>query len=422
MTFLASADPDQAADVRRGYQPPGVGEIDTSFIHMNPAVMERSDFDVPDSFHENVEPRVLDEFDYAAQSSRARERAEGFVDAVRNRLDKHETIYEKIFQIMRSKRFRAGTVAATRFDDNKELLRPIAQRHIDDGSPLEFVLPSYPFKHKNPAKVSRRSPDMAEVLCLGQLYEICHAIRLVYDPGATFVIVSDGLVYRRMFGVTLHETLSYRERVREMITQLGFDDALEIIDMDELVDSRRELFDIVESRLRPVFAQWWRTHRDDLRRASLISASAANINTAESVTHDLVQLTTRDAVLGTREEGLIEHVEAIRNKTVKRAEDAAFEFALFLYVLREIDLVQSYFPRAIRATVHPKPGQWGLHLVNRETRVFPWQGVAYRKADGQWRIRYEFEMMREQATPVHVRGDDDMFPFYYEQPRDRAAL
>lgn len=420
MAFHAPADPGRTAGVGHHYQPPALDEIDPSFIHMNPAVMERSDFEVPDCFYETVEPRVVDEFDYRAQAAAAVESAEEFIATIRNKLDKHDTVYEQIFQIMRSKRYRAGTVTATSFDDNKELFRPILQRHIDDGSPIEFVLPSYPFKHKNPAKVSRRSPDMAEVLCLSQLYEICQAVRLVYAPGAKFVIISDGLVYRGMFGVTEHETVNYRERVKEMIKQLGFDDAIEVIDMADLVESRRDLFDTVARRLRPAFAQWWRTHPDSLRRASLISASAANINTAESVTHDLVQLATRDAVLGTHEQGVLDHLETVRGKTTERAEQAAFEFALFLYVLKEIDLVGSCFPGAVRATVHPKSGQWGLHLVNRETRVFPWQGVAYRKADGQWRVRYEFEMMRERATPVHVRGDDDMFPFYYEQSDDRG--
>lgn len=420
MTFLAPSDPGPMARLENRYRPPAIHEIDPSFIHMNPAAMERSDFDVPEQYYETVEPRLVDAFDYRGQAAETVHSAEAFVATIRGRLDKHESVYEQIFQIMRSKRFRAGTVTATGFDDNRELFRPIVTPHIDDGSPIEFVLPSYPFKHKNPAKVSRRSPDMAEVLCLCQLYEICHALRLVYPPGVRFVIISDGLVYRGMFGVTEHETLSYRERVKEMIEQLGFGDAIEVVDMNDLVGSRRELFDVVAGRLRPVFEQWWRTHPEDLRRASLVSASAANINTSEAVTHDLVQLATRDAVLGTSDEDVLDNLEAVRGKTALRADQAAFEFALFLYVLKEIDLVGSCFPRAVRATVHPKPGQWGLHLVNRHTRVFPWQGVAYRKADGQWRVRYEFEMVRERATPVHVLGDDGMFAFYYEQPDDRG--
>ncbi len=48
MTFLAPADPGRTAGVKHRYQPPALDEIDPSFIHMNPAAMERSDFDVPE--------------------------------------------------------------------------------------------------------------------------------------------------------------------------------------------------------------------------------------------------------------------------------------------------------------------------------------------------------------------------------------
>ena len=29
-------------------------------------------------------------------------------------------------------------------------------------------------------------------------------------------------------------------------------------------------------------------------------------------------------------------------------------------------------------------------------------------------MKYEFDVVRENARPVHVRGDDELFPFYYE--------
>jgi len=411
---LVQADNDRLAEFTERYEPPDVEDIDPGFIHLSPAVMERSDFDALERYAEPVEPRVIDSFDYAHQATVTAESAESFIRAVRGRLDSHDTTFDKVFDVMRSKRFRAGTVKQTRFDENRELFRPIVEGHIEAGSPLEFVMPSFPFKHNNPVKATRRSPDIAEVLCLSRLYEICDAIGLVYEPGAKFVIISDGQVYHRMFGVTHHEALTFRERAKEMITELGWDDTLEIVDMQDLVDSRKALFDYVEERLRPVLEEWWGTNTDNLRRKSLIAAAATNLNTADGVTDDLVQLATKDAVLGVEEEEDLANLAKIKSAAVDRAEEGAFEFALFLYVLREIDLVQSCYPGAIRATVHPKPGQWGLHLVNKESQVFPWQGVAYRNEDGQWRIKYEFEMRRTRATPVHVRGDDEMFPFYYE--------
>lgn len=421
MTIHVEVGSQEASAFKERYRPPSVDEIDPSFIHMNPAVMERSHFAALKEYVEPVEPRILDALDYEAQARATAERAEQFVAEISNRLDRQQTLYDKLFEIMRSKRFRAGTVTQTRFDDNRELFRPIIEEHIAEGSPLQFVLPSFPFKHKNPVKVSRRSPDMAEVLCLCRLYEICHALGRIYEPGAQFTIIADGMVYREMFGITAHEALRYRQRTTEMIDELGFADTIAITDMENLVDSRREGFDSVEEQLRPVFARWWSSHPDDLRRASLISASTANLNTADTVTDDLVQLATKDVLLDTEEESAGANLETIKTRTVKRGEEGAFEFALFLYVLSEMDLVRSCYPRAVRATVHPKPRQWGLHLVSRESRVFPWQGVAYKNANGRWRIKYEIDMRRERAIPVHIRGDDEMFPFYYECPESSPA-
>ncbi|MDQ6806749.1 MAG: isocyanide synthase family protein [Actinomycetota bacterium] len=422
MSALVQVDVDEIATFRQRYQAPSIEEIDPSFIHMNPAVMTRSDFEPLEDYNEPIEPRVIDAFDYELQAQEAVDTAEEFVSTIRKRLDRQPSIYDKVFDVMRSKRFRAGTASQTRFDENKELFRPLVEAQIAAGAPLEFVLPSFPFKHNNPVKVARRSPDMAEVLCLCRLKEICHALGQVYEPGARFVIISDGLVYHHMFGVTKHEALSYRERSREMISQLGFQDTIEITDMEQLVGSRQEQFDFVHERVAPVFREWWDTNSEDLRRASLIQASAANLNTADSVTHDLVQMATKDVLLDSDEGDDLSTLEVIKSHTVERADKGAFEFALFLYVLREIDLVQSCYPRAVRATVHPKPTQWGLHLANRESRVFPWQGVAYRNENGRWRVKYEFEVTRARATPVHVRDEDGMFAFYYEhsdQPRAR---
>ncbi|MDQ6803826.1 MAG: isocyanide synthase family protein, partial [Actinomycetota bacterium] len=398
MPALVEAKVEEMAAFRERYRVPRVDEIDPGFIHMHPAVMQRSDFEALEDYNEPLEPRVLEAFDYEHQARATAATADEFISAIRNRLDRLETVYDRIFDVMRSKRFRAGTVTQTRFDENKEIFRAIVEAHVAEGSPLEFVLPSFPFKHNNPVKVSRRSPDMAEVLCICRLYEICHALGEVYEPGARFVIIGDGMVYHHMFGVTEHEALSYRERAQGMVAQLGFQDTIELIDMEHLIASRQELFDFVGERLRPVFSEWWDANPDDLRRASLIQASTANLNTSESVTHDLVQMATKDVLLDTEEETDASTLETIRSQTVERAEQGAFEFAFFLYVLSEIDLVPSCYPRAVRATVHPKPTQWGLHLVNRESRVFPWQGVAYRNQHGAWRIKYQFEVTRARAT------------------------
>jgi len=206
-------------------------EINPDFILLSATVMEKSDFDAVDFYSEPIEPKIINGFDYQKFNEDTVKNAQGFIERIRSRLEKCQTIYEKIFCIMRSRYFRDGTIEQTLFDDNKEFFRQTIESHINRMTPIEIVLPSFPFKFPNPAKVLRQSPDMAEILCLSRLYEICVAIQLVYEPGARFIIIADGQVYHSMFGVTLNEAIYYRETTREMISKLKYGDKLELIDI-----------------------------------------------------------------------------------------------------------------------------------------------------------------------------------------------
>lgn len=255
---------------------------------------------------------------------------------------------------------------------------------------------------------------MAEVLCLSQLFQFCYLVSRVYPPGAVFTIIADGQLYNEMFALTVHEAVAYRERVAGMIRRLGYHDMIEIVDMKDVIDAEREGFDFAYARLRPVFTEWWRHNSDDQRRASVIQSSAPNLRTCDQVADDLVNLVTLDIIHDLEDAELLANVRKVRRRVAERAEAGAFEYALVRFVMSEFDMVGSQYPDAIRATVHPKPRQWGIHLVNRKTRVFPWQGVAYRKQDGGWRVKYRAEVLRLKAIPVHLAGE--MYPFYYEEP------
>ncbi len=397
------------------YRPPAVDEIDPSFIYLSPTVMKTSEFEALDDYDDPVEPGVIDSFDYAKPRADTIARAETFVRGVGNRLARLPTVYDRVFAIMEAKRYRAGTMTQTRFAENKELFRPILERRINEGAPLEFVLPSFPYKFSNPVKVARKAPDMAEILCLSQLYEICKALSSVYEGGARFVIISDGHLYHKMFGISEYEAVEFRDQIKEMISLLGFDESIDVVDMQDLIRFEQERYNEIRHELEPLFRQWWEQNPENERVQSLVKSSAPNINTAGEVTHDLVQMATKDILHATDEDETLKNFQKVRDRVRDRSEDGAFEFALTLYTLKELGLVERFYPQAIRATVHPKPAQWGIHLVNRQTRVFPWQGVAVHKASkDRWTVKYEFEAIRRRATPIHIKGE--LFPFYYEEP------
>lgn len=388
-------------------------DLDPDFIHLSPTVLERSSLEALDTYQDPVEPMALHDFDDAAPRREAVRDADQLLERMREDFDECDSVEDKILRLMSLQRFRAGTMRQTRFEETKEAFRPTVEQHVRDGTPVRFVLPAFPYKFANPVKVERKSPDMAEVLCLSQLYQFCYLVSCVHPPGAVLTIIADGQLYNQMFALTMHEAVTYREQVADMIKRLGYDDMVEIVDMQDVVEAERAGFDFTYAKLRPVFTEWWRRNQDDDRRASVIRSSGPNMRTCDQVTDDLVNLVTLDILHDVDDAELLDNVRKVRRRVADRAETAAFEYALVRFVMSEFDMVGSQYPDAIRATVHPKPGQWGIHLVNDKTQVFPWQGVAYRKQDGGWRVKYRAEVLREQATPVHL--GDDLYPFYYQK-------
>lgn len=98
-----------------------------------------------------------------------------------------------------------------KFDDTMaqlEVGRPkflaVIRQFVTAGKKIEMCLPAFPFKSSNKTyKVLGHLPDKAEELALARLESICQRIESIYPPGATIMIISDGLVYNGRWRSTL---------------------------------------------------------------------------------------------------------------------------------------------------------------------------------------------------------------------------
>ncbi|KAL8715430.1 MAG: hypothetical protein Q9220_000764 [cf. Caloplaca sp. 1 TL-2023] len=90
--------------------------------------------------------------------------------------------------------------------------------------PVLLSLPAFPFKSPNKAtKVLGTLPDKGEEVALFHLQGLCLAIGDVYEPGAHVFIVSDGLVYNDILGVSDAEVWRYGQALRNMAKDNGCD-------------------------------------------------------------------------------------------------------------------------------------------------------------------------------------------------------
>lgn len=115
----------------------------------------------------------------------------------------------------------------------------------------------------------------------------------------------------------------------------------------------------------------------------------------------------------------IEGGDELKSLMSRKVEDAAFLFMAKLVTLKVLDVLAERYPGSVRATVHPKIGQFGIYLVNSKTRVFPWQGVPLRGSDGRFRIVSTAEAW-DHARCV-VRNDADGSFLYYAENVSRVG-
>lgn len=97
------------------------------------------------------------------------------------------------------------------------------------------------------------------------------------------------------------------------------------------------------------------------------------------------------------------------------ARETAFEYMVFLTVIKEMRLISERFPTAVRGTVHPKPGQYAPRLTHPSVHIAPWHGVGILLPDGHVNSVYEAHVW---ANPQGFRGvylAGEYTPFFYEQ-------
>ncbi|GAT27524.1 pyoverdine/dityrosine biosynthesis protein [Aspergillus luchuensis] len=90
--------------------------------------------------------------------------------------------------------------------------------------PIQMILPAFPFKSPNREnKVLGNLPDKGEDISLAHLNGLCAAIGDVYEYGAKLTIVSDGLVYNDILGVSDRDVWEYSHALREMVVENKYD-------------------------------------------------------------------------------------------------------------------------------------------------------------------------------------------------------
>ncbi|WP_372411698.1 L-tyrosine/L-tryptophan isonitrile synthase family protein [Streptomyces luteireticuli] len=255
---------------------------------------------------------------------------------------------------------------------------------MESGRPIEFVLPAFPTKSPNPAKVLGPLPDLAEELALRFLNSLCERIARIYPPGAVIRICSDGRVFNDLLGVDDAHVTAYVTGIDRMIKDIGATH-LEQFTLDEVYtgSGHEDMRDLLSSGYAPSVEEL----REEVR------AGGAPLAMYRGITRFMLEDLSGPQWTGTRS-ALQRKCRDLAYRVIQRSRAWG-------------DLLLELFPTAVRLSIHPQPcstGKIGILLADTpDAWLTPWHSVAVDTGEG-FTLMKRAEAEEAGAVLRHVDG------------------
>ncbi|MFD7233850.1 L-tyrosine/L-tryptophan isonitrile synthase family protein [Streptomyces syringium] len=228
---------------------------------------------------------------------------------------------------------------------------------VEDGRRIDFVLPAFPTKSPNPAKVIGPLPDLAEELALRFLNSLCERITEIHPPGAAILICSDGRVFNDLLGVSDENVSGYAQALDAMITGIGATH-LEQFTLDDVYDGAGH------EDMRAMLAAGYAPTIEELREE--VRNGGAPLAMYRGITRFMLEDLSGPHYTGTRS-ALQRHCRALAYRVIQRSRAWG-------------GLLDGLFPAAVRLSIHPQPcatDKIGILLADTpDAWLTPWHSVA----------------------------------------------
>ncbi|MEV6239720.1 L-tyrosine/L-tryptophan isonitrile synthase family protein [Lentzea sp. NPDC051838] len=310
---------------------------------------------------------------------------------------------------------------------------------ISSGRPVELVLPLFSRKPFSPVKNRGRAPDTAEIHSLARCAALAHTLNALSPTGAVFRVLADGRKYNRACRTPDDLVLDYQDSLRLWVRELGASDVLEICDYEDWVRAgiTSSHWDQRASR----YAEWVvdleRDHTpffDETDPVASLDAMTAGSDVGSQLAFTFWSIAT-SACYSTFD-GLLDrdhvvnayshYVTSLRRPLTEVAPraDIGFEIdhgllrreafsAACRYVAisladRDLDVLRTVTPDAVKLTIHGKPGE--LHFVTATSRDANMTaqhctgGYDFEGGEAKPTFRYLIEREAAGEIPVLVSG------------------
>jgi pyoverdine/dityrosine biosynthesis protein Dit1 len=263
---------------------------------------------------------------------------------------------------------------------------------VRKNRPVTFVLPAFPGKSPNSAKVLGHLPDMAEQRSLEFLEHLCSTVQKHYSPGAKIILCSDGRVFSDAVGLDEEKVSAYQEEISAMIKRLSLtslstfnlDDVFPELSFDEMRDHLMEKYGRSMDQLKAMVSQG--KHED----------SDQETREAHRLYLGITRFLFEDAMVPGQTES--------RASIQKDCRSRAYE------VIRRSNawggLIADIFPDAVRLSIHPQvcgAKKLGIKLLEGENWMTPWHGVAV-EIKGEFHLLHRSKAEALCAKLVEIDG------------------
>lgn len=295
-------------------------------------------------------------------------------------------------------------------------INELREQVVNLGVGVRLIVPGLPFRDQNSIRTQDFADDvtLAEALFLIRLHCTALALYQVVPTGADVVVVSDGALYAPILGIDEEEAARYFQRVRRLRDRLNLRGTVSVIDFKkviELYDGNTNLFWSCVDHISSVLLKERRGDRTGVHSA-LEQGMRWNYNSRSRSRPDseIIRwlMSGMSEPCGDFDTGLPDREEMRK---------IAARYAAINLALRWHSVLNVMFPKAVRATMHPKQGQIGLPRLGS---CFPWNGVAILDPNAHSPYNVEVHSLahaKQRGYRLVAREDDHSVKVYYERRR-----
>ncbi|KAI1420682.1 Clavaminate synthase-like protein [Xylaria sp. FL1777] len=281
------------------------------------------------------------------------------------------------------------------------------QTALERDVPIELVIPAFPFKSSNRSKkVLGPLPDEAERLSLLHLNGLCLAIKDATGSDTFLTIVSDGITYNDILGVSDQEVWRYGQHLRRMAEKNGCG-CIRFSRICDLVGAGHEFEKLDEALYLARVPEY---------RRLLEANTPSGFDVLDAIANDPDVSKTykgyKKFLMTERDD------RANRSRSQTERENSAIAKAMILRGKAFAEAVSIKYPDFIRLSIHPSNDTNKVSIImlpqDNEIVMTPWHGAVARGVDGSVSMSHAILIPAMTHDIIYVDGH----PSYFRERSD----